>query len=163
MGEARNKHRLAARQVRLPVLASHRMCGECTACCTVMAVKEIGKLQDVTCEHVCAEGCSIYTNRPSSCRDFNCLWRYEFGEFGDRPDKLGLVFHPTGQSEFGQFICVREVWPGAIEAAQSRLDAWVAAGHVFIFILGDQRRLLGLPEKVEPVRAKMLQRFGQSW
>ena len=51
-----------------------RACGECTVCCTVMAVPELHKPNRRACDHVCDEGCAIHAERPQDCRDFHCLW-----------------------------------------------------------------------------------------
>jgi hypothetical protein len=49
-------------------------CGDCTACCTVLAVTELHKPMRRACEHLCRDGCRIYLERPDGCRTFNCLW-----------------------------------------------------------------------------------------
>ena len=52
-----------------------RECGGCTLCCKVMVIPELDKAKDSWCAH-CAigEGCSIYQQRPNSCREFDCLY-----------------------------------------------------------------------------------------
>lgn len=50
-----------------------RMCGECTLCCTVTRVPEFNKPERITCVY-CTTNCSIYENRPESCRKFECEW-----------------------------------------------------------------------------------------
>ncbi|MDB5386590.1 MAG: zinc/iron-chelating protein [Planctomycetaceae bacterium] len=49
-------------------------CGDCTACCTVLAVTELNKPMRLSCSHICRDGCRIYLDRPTGCRQFNCLW-----------------------------------------------------------------------------------------
>jgi hypothetical protein len=49
-------------------------CGDCTACCTVLAVTELNKPMRFACQHQCRDGCRTYLARPSGCRQFNCLW-----------------------------------------------------------------------------------------
>lgn len=49
-------------------------CGDCTACCTVLAVTELNKPMRVACQHQCRDGCRTYLARPAGCRQFNCLW-----------------------------------------------------------------------------------------
>src|SRR5665213_2690643 len=73
--------------------AAGRECGECTACCTVIAVHELQKANNQACCHL-GDGCRIYPTRPDSCREWSCLW-LNGGLPGDdlrRPDRLGLVF-----------------------------------------------------------------------
>ena len=50
-----------------------RACGECTLCCKVLAIAELGKPKDSWCTHCkISQGCTIYDKRPSPCRSFNC-------------------------------------------------------------------------------------------
>ncbi len=52
-----------------------RECGECTECCRLMGVPEIGKLPDHDCPHCIVKGgCAIYATRPRPCRVFMCGW-----------------------------------------------------------------------------------------
>lgn len=52
-----------------------RSCDGCSACCKVMHVLELNKPANQWCEH-CAvwKGCLIYNERPTSCREFACLY-----------------------------------------------------------------------------------------
>ena len=49
-------------------------CGACTMCCTVLAVPEINKLENVRCKYLTEKGCGIYETRPLACKQFECLW-----------------------------------------------------------------------------------------
>lgn len=92
-----------------------RECGSCTACCTVLAVDELEKKNNVPCCHLAGgEGCSIYTTRPGACRQWSCLW-LKGGLKGDvrrRPDHLGLVFSDDVHGPF-PMLTAYEVWAGA--------------------------------------------------
>ena len=92
---------------------ANRVCGECTACCTIMAVAELNKANYQPCPHNCGS-CAIYDSRPRNCRSWCCSWllgRIE-GDEQRRPDKLGLMF--TREKLAGKPITVAfEVWPGA--------------------------------------------------
>jgi hypothetical protein len=97
---------------------SGRSCGECTACCTVLAVDELRKPMRWACEHIACNGCRIYDERPQGCRDFDCLWlRGEIvGDESRRPDELGVIFDSfrdaaTNEPRFVAF----EVWTGAFD------------------------------------------------
>jgi len=69
-----------------------KRCGDCQLCCTLIPVKELKKPGNSVCEHQCASGCGIYTDRPQECRTYQCLWRSE-EEFPDeyRPDRIDCV------------------------------------------------------------------------
>lgn len=67
-------------------------CGECTACCHIVPVKEIDVRAWQGCPHECATGCSIYAARPTSCKIWNCQWLAEPGwDDKYRPDRCGVV------------------------------------------------------------------------
>lgn len=71
-----------------------RVCGSCTLCCKVMGIKELKKPRNHWCPHAKkGVGCSIYTDRPPSCVEFECLWLQKEDipdEF--RPDKIHAFF-----------------------------------------------------------------------
>lgn len=73
-------------------LVPGRECGDCTVCCTVMAIDkpEIQKEAGVTCRH-CVGGCTIYATRPPLCRQYYCGWR-QLPILDDswRPDRSGV-------------------------------------------------------------------------
>lgn len=73
-------------------LVPDRSCGECTLCCTVMAIDkpEIQKKAGVPCRH-CKDGCAIYETRPTLCREYHCAWR-QLPILDDswRPDRSGV-------------------------------------------------------------------------
>lgn len=52
-----------------------RQCGDCSLCCTVMAVSEIAKPGNCRCDKLTTLGrCSVYNTKPQSCTEFKCLW-----------------------------------------------------------------------------------------
>jgi len=73
-------------------LVPGRGCGDCTVCCTVMAIDkpDIQKAAGVTCRF-CRGGCAIYDARPALCRDYQCGWR-QLPILDDswRPDRSGV-------------------------------------------------------------------------
>jgi hypothetical protein len=96
-------------------------CGECTACCDIAGVAELGKPAYARCPHM-ACNCTIYEKRPATCAGFRCIWHMGF--FGDRPDwrpdKLGLMFEFNNEGT-GTRINVFEVTPGALALNKDRL------------------------------------------
>lgn len=161
MSQARNQRRLEKKR-NLKVVNANiqqamegRPCGDCTACCTAMGVSELDKPVGVPCSHLCEAGCGIYEERPVSCKDFNCLWRYGLLDAEHRPDELGLVFDITGHNRFGmKMLVAREARPGAFETAKPVLDRLIQEGHVIILVedaSGSKRRIIGPPEKVERI------------
>lgn len=78
-----------------------RECGTCTLCCKVAAVEEVDKPNGVWCSH-CVPGkrCTIYSQRPPSCRNFYCQWMVEKGlgpEWKPERAKFALVKTESGR------------------------------------------------------------------
>jgi hypothetical protein len=80
-----------------------RTCADCSLCCKLLGVPEIGKPAGVWCDLVrigeskTPAGCSTYSVRPKACTDFECLWLqsaaagYPMDE-DMRPDLCKVVF-----------------------------------------------------------------------
>lgn len=72
-----------------------RQCGSCTLCCKLLPVPEISKPTGERCGSQCRKGCAIYAMRPTSCREWTCVWLLNKPEddVGDmpRPDRCGYV------------------------------------------------------------------------
>ncbi|HRI10323.1 MAG TPA: hypothetical protein PKW35_21035 [Nannocystaceae bacterium] len=122
-----------------------RPCGECTACCTVMAVTELQKPRGQACAHICAGGCAIYSERPDSCRRFDCLWRLGFARDDDRPDRLGVIFDVTPRDRDCQIqaIMAFEARPGAFTDPKVRYQLDRHAKKAVV--------LLMVPGRIEPL------------
>lgn len=73
-------------------LKHDRECGECTACCTTLALAALNKPINVRCQHVCAQGCGIYNDRPDACREYRCAWLMGLLPEKFRPDQSGIVW-----------------------------------------------------------------------
>lgn len=101
-----------------------RSCGDCTACCTVKSVRELGKPSQVACRHVCASGCRIYGQRPTSCREYACFWRQGLidGDERRRPDQLGVMIdcEPFSRIPGKVRLVIWEVVPGAAKSEKVR-------------------------------------------
>lgn len=76
-----------------PVLVD-RACGDCTACCTVLAINtpDFAKPAETPCVYLTAHGCGIHAMRPRICRTWFCAWR-RIASMPDeaRPDRSGLL------------------------------------------------------------------------
>jgi hypothetical protein len=102
-------------------LVPGRTCGECTVCCSVMAIDkpDIQKAAGVTCRY-CDNGCTIYETRPHICRSFHCGWR-QLPILDDawRPDRSGVfveIEESEGETDFNLILIgnplktVRQDW-----------------------------------------------------
>ncbi len=134
-----------------------RPCGECSACCTALGVAEIKKDAGIACCHIGQEGkgCSIYPDRPRSCRDFQCLWRIGAGTDDERPDRVGIVLNTTLPDHPGHPAMVAlEAWPGAFEDSYEFLRRIATEGDGrLVFLVKDHqpRRVLGPPDALERI------------
>lgn len=101
-----------------------RTCGNCTACCFVKAVRELGKPSQTACRHLCGGGCGVYADRPRSCRDYACLWRQGMvdGDERRRPDRLGVIidYEPFARIPGTIRLVVWELVPGAAQSEKVR-------------------------------------------
>ena len=69
-----------------------RGCGECTLCCYITLVPEIGKKRYVQCPQCSGDKCSIYSTRPDACRKYSCRWASEEWEESLWPNKCHTIF-----------------------------------------------------------------------
>ena len=120
-------------------IAAGRSCGTCTLCCRLPDIDLFEKPANVWCRH-CIEGkgCAIYTDRPSVCRDFLCLWMTDEDlESAWEPTRSHMMIYRQGPQ-----ITVLvdpdhpDIWRSAPYHAQ--LEAWAAAaepngGYVIVF------------------------------
>lgn len=84
-----------------------RPCGECTACCD-------GNLKSNShgntfanrnaCVFLVKKVCSIYEDRPNTCRNYQCAWSQTLFDEDLRPDKCGVLIsvetNPNTQEQF---------------------------------------------------------------
>lgn len=103
-----------------------RPCGDCTACCGLLAVVELHKPMRFACDHQGTGGCRIYLDRPPTCREFDCGWRRGEVPTDDawRPDRRGVMHVGwTEQTSGRRHDYLFELWPGAL--ADPAVAAWV--------------------------------------
>ncbi len=147
--------RISGTPVSLKVLnvSDIKPCDECKACCTVVGVKELKKSNYQQCQHECDSGCAIYSERPDSCREYLCGWKWGMieGDERRRPDHLGVIFDfqpfpPPGA------IRVWEVWPGAASSPRAQYlirklqDKYEQSVLVIDQQLGEACNIIELPD-----------------
>jgi hypothetical protein len=98
-----------------------RRCGTCSLCCNLPFVAELNKPIDTWCLH-CRPGrggCTIYAERPQSCRGFVCGWLADEFGLGDEwfPGRCKMIIAPRvpGHSlaEQGMLVTVDPTFPNA--------------------------------------------------
>ncbi len=99
------------------VINKSRPCGSCTVCCTVMGVVELSKPYYAKCKSENGK-CTIYQDRPDSCRSFECGWRMNLFTTNDiklRPDNSGIVVS-IDVDDNGEWLEIFESRKGALNA-----------------------------------------------
>lgn len=97
--------------------AAARACGECSLCCTILRVDELGKPAGRDCVHQRGtEGCGIHATRPPICRAYRCLWLQGGLEDDERPDRTGGIVDLETMG-VGLRLAIREARPGAFDAS----------------------------------------------
>jgi len=112
-----------------------RVCGACTACCTVMDIRDpdLVKPAGKPCDHLWGggdkhwnggcSGCAITKNWPTICRDYFCGWRL-MPQLGDewRPDLSGVLLTSPGGEVPHEMVAM-----GAIKIVliERRACSWV--------------------------------------
>ena len=75
-------------------LVPGRDCGDCTVCCTWLAIDkpEVQKIPGATCKHCTGGGCGIYETRYPVCQGYYCAWRnMDIFDESWRPDRSGVM------------------------------------------------------------------------
>ncbi|HEX3727525.1 MAG TPA: hypothetical protein VHV08_14825 [Pirellulales bacterium] len=127
------KYLQLAEDIRRKNNVTHRNCGECTLCCTILAVPELRKASGTGCLHCTNGGCQIYELRPNSCRCWSCDWLLGWQGLTDaqRPDKLGLMF---ARDDAAGPLVAYETSPGSSKTKKARkvLERLASKRKVFL-------------------------------
>ena len=77
-----------------------KVCGDCSLCCKVYDIDDLGKKAGQTCSHQrSGTGCGVWGLHPQICQDFKCLWlKHDDMTALWRPDICGFVLRlePNG-------------------------------------------------------------------
>lgn len=133
--------------MRSPCASKH--CGDCTLCCKVMEIEQLGKPAHSWCPHCQPRhGCTIYRERPTECGAFNCLWLLN-DLLDDRwkPNKAKLVLTT---SEDGIEVRCDPVFPNAWRRPpyQAQIREWADSGEandVTVIVIIGRRMILITP------------------
>ena len=72
-------------------------CGKCQECCKetmTQTVKNVVYETGTICAHLTCKGCGIYTDRPKTCKGYNCGWKQDdSAPIWMRPDKSKAIIN----------------------------------------------------------------------
>ena len=106
-------------------MAKTRGCGSCNACCIAPSIVELAKGEFQACKHLRPghQGCTVYEDRPESCRTFACGWiNTEEMPSRFRPDRCGMMTMVMKLPDGSRGISVFEI---SAEYEGSRLQRWL--------------------------------------
>lgn len=123
-------------------METKKECGSCTLCCKILGVIELDKPINKWCEHcIKSVGCSIYDERPNSCKDFECGWLLSNAPLEWRPDKSHMII--TGESDKLNATIIHQdpAYPIS-KYGQEILDFFAKMNKTVVLVTGNKREIL---------------------
>jgi hypothetical protein len=128
-----------------------RECGDCTLCCKLLVIPELGKRANLWCPH-CEQsmGCLIHEELifPNSCKEFDCLWKQGYGTEDMKPSKSKVVMGCTTDG-VNLVLYVDTTRPNAWETPKFNtiIKEFFKIGRKVFIVLGRKRQMLtGVPK-----------------
>jgi len=136
-----------------------RVCGECTLCCKLPAVPEFNKPTGEWCRYCNPKkGCQIYTTRPESCKNFQCLWLLNSLPDYLRPDKSGVIFEslPSGKTFIALLNPGREnTWKTS--KVKDVIESFLQSGKAVVVSSKPPQFFVPFGRSIEEVKEELLQ------
>ena len=104
-----------------------RKCGDCEECCVTLHISDLNKPKHTKCDNLCEQKkeCKIYSQRPTECMTFQCLWSQQELPIDQRPDKTDIVSYYV-ESQFGPTVFITEASPDAFDRCPSAKNSAIA-------------------------------------
>lgn len=116
------------------------ICGNCNVCCTGTLSGEIyGKEMGngIPCNFLDCGKCSIYENRPDTCRNYYCMYAQDVIPNLERPDKSGILVTVKDNDSGGQFLeCI--ITDNHNESQFNILEDWTKKNNTYFTILNQE-------------------------
>ncbi|GLH81337.1 hypothetical protein SSBR45G_62460 [Bradyrhizobium sp. SSBR45G] len=127
-----------------------KLCGDCTMCCKIMAIEQLGKPAHAWCPHCQPRrGCTIYRDRPAECAAFSCLWLMnDLLDHDWKPSKARFVLTT---SDDGIEVRCDPGYPDAWRRApyEAEIREWARSGEehdVTVIVISNRGVVLITPE-----------------
>jgi hypothetical protein len=126
------------------MVGTTRKCGTCSLCCKLPYVWELKKSIDTWCRHCwpARGGCTIYAERPLSCREFVCDWLSGHADDAWFPDRCKMVLEQINKDHF--LVTVDPAFPEAWRQEPYYTSLRTYAGQGLFAELRIGRRFIGL-------------------
>jgi hypothetical protein len=140
--------------------AAGRECAGCNVCCELPVVIELAKPARTRCSHLEGCLCQIYTERPKSCRAFNCLWLRGVLDLAleNRPDHSGVLLDAYVRQPGNETrIVATEAWSGAADLPQTRqtLESLAAIATVIVYYRDGRQSTITSQERGDAVAPRV--------
>ena len=86
-----------------------RPCGDCTICCSGALVGEANGHQfgqGKKCHYLVQEKCTIYNDRPETCRKYFCAWSQGIFPEWMKPDLVNVIINRSTQNGIKYYVLV---------------------------------------------------------
>ena len=123
MGKSRNKRKKKNRRGS-PAFPGYRQCGDCVECCVTLHISALNKPKHTACPNLCKvkAGCKIYSQRPTECMTFQCMWSQRDLPNSAKPSETGIMAYYV-ESQFGPTVFVTETRPGSFTTHEKVKEA----------------------------------------
>ena len=114
-------------------MSEFRPCDECTACCDGWLIGKVnghpfghGK----PCQFLINKICTIYKDRPSMCRNYQCAWTQHLFPEWMKPNKCGVLISVETKEDH-QFLRVIEMKPVIDYAVYAEIEKFCSENNTY--------------------------------
>ena len=111
-----------------------RSCGECTACCEGHLIGNAygnsfgnGK----KCIFLVQKKCTIYKDRPETCKKYQCAWTQGILPEWMKPNKCGLMISVQDESSGKQYLKAIEIRADVSQNVYDELEKFCSSNNTY--------------------------------
>jgi hypothetical protein len=105
---------------------NYLQCGDCTACCSGNLKGEANGYQfgdGIPCYFLTKQKCSIYEQRPTVCKNYQCAWSQGLFTKELKPNKSGILVS-VEQQDGVQYLKVLDLVPNVSYNIIAYIESW---------------------------------------